>query len=183
MLLIESTSSSLNSDPSWPKYTCTLRIVAASVCFAMLPNAFSATIYGGTFDYKRYRPSNLYFAGRSENEIAKFCKSLPHASQEDMDQCAHREFEQVNKEMKEKVLSISSKIKNNDLSLSSQNLPRALPYFHRSQKAWIQYRDNECYSYTYQIGEASIRYQDFWGCMTRITKRHIDELSKSDADD
>ncbi|WP_414696905.1 lysozyme inhibitor LprI family protein [Paraburkholderia sp.] len=55
--------------------------------------------------------------------------------------------------------------------------PRALPYFKRGQENWKRYRDDECYANVYEVGQAWLRFVEFWERMTRITKNRLDELT------
>ncbi|WP_429556971.1 lysozyme inhibitor LprI family protein [Paraburkholderia youngii] len=48
----------------------------------------------------------------------------------------------------------------------------------RGQESWKLYRDNECYAEVYEVGQASLRFVEFWDCMTRITRNRLDELTK-----
>jgi uncharacterized protein YecT (DUF1311 family) len=42
----------------------------------------------------------------------------------------------------------------------------------------MQYRDSECYTETYMMGEAAERYIFFWECMTSITKNRVKEVQE-----
>ncbi|MFP4894191.1 lysozyme inhibitor LprI family protein [Paraburkholderia sp. EG304] len=65
-----------------------------------------------------------------------------------------------------------------DQELRANGEPEALPYFRRGQESWNLYRDNECYAEVYEAGQASLRFVEFWDCMTRITTHRLDELTK-----
>ncbi len=139
------------------------------------------SIYSERFDYKLYRSSAAYFLGKSTAWIDELCKAQHNASQEDMDQCAHREFEDADDKLNKELRLFSEKAARNDKSLKADNYPLAWPYFKNSQDAWVQYRDNYCYGETYGLGQASMRYIVFWGCMERITKSRLQELKAPDA--
>lgn len=100
-----------------------------------------------------------------------------------MDECAHRDFEKSSTLLNRKIGAIKREISKNDKKLETNGWPVSLPYFLKSQQGWVQYRDNSCYSEIYGIGEASLRYTEFWNCMTRITKNRLQELSNPNPDD
>nr|WP_240702524.1 lysozyme inhibitor LprI family protein [Trinickia terrae] len=63
--------------------------------------------------------------------------------------------------------------------LNLQHQPAwASPYSEKAQNAWATYRDNECYSETYSMGEAAERYIFFWECMANITQSRVKELDE-----
>lgn len=145
--------------------------------------ASAKTIYSGEFDYTKFEPSSIYFTGRTPAEISRLCKTGEHAGTMDISECAHRDYESANRDLQNKLKALRPEIEQNDKSLKADGEPLALPYFVKSQEAWAQYRESDCYYETYMLGEASMRYITFWDCMTRITKSRLDELTGSGADD
>ncbi|QYD69149.1 DUF1311 domain-containing protein [Paraburkholderia edwinii] len=140
--------------------------------------ASAKTIYSGEFDYHSFKPAEAYFAGRSASEVARMCETGEHASNEDLAQCSHLKFEQVRHELSRNLQAARSEIERNDKSLKAEGEPLALPYFVKSQNDWMQYRDSECYTETYMMGEAAERYIFFWECMTSITKNRVREVQE-----
>lgn len=166
------------------KYRCvfaaTLAIFTIGISSASVATA--DTIYSGSFDYKRATPSSTYFAGKSDAQITSFCKDQRHTSQADIDACAHRGFEQEALILSTKVSNLYAGYRAGDEELKKNGWPIAAPYFEKAQTDWTIYRDNSCYAETYGLGEASLRYTEFWDCMTRITKTRVNELSAKDAE-
>jgi uncharacterized protein YecT (DUF1311 family) len=152
------------------------KILLLLIAIFIVNPVYSKSIYSGDFDYRNYQPSATYFSGKSSGSIAIFCKKLPHASQEDMDQCGHRDFEIANGELNDEFKEFINKSGVNDRDLKINNEPTSTPYFRKSQDAWIMYRDNYCYGEAYELGQASMRYTVFWSCMTRMTKNRLSEL-------
>jgi uncharacterized protein YecT (DUF1311 family) len=149
------------------------------IALAFLPVVVSAkTVYSGEFDYHYFKSPEQYFSGRTPAEISRMCDSGERASNDDLAQCSHLKFDRAAKEMNKKVQVARSKFKKGDGLLKSEGEPAAVPYFDRAQDAWIKYRDNECYSETYMMGEAAERYIFFWECMANITEGRIKELSE-----
>ncbi len=97
-----------------------------------------------------------------------------------MEECGHRDFERATRKLNKIIASITAGIKKNDIELARDNQPEALPYFLKAETAWRQYRDNTCYSGAYEIGEASLKYIDFWHCMATMTQDHAKELTRKD---
>ncbi|MCC8404932.1 DUF1311 domain-containing protein [Paraburkholderia sp. MMS20-SJTN17] len=56
--------------------------------------------------------------------------------------------------------------------------PVASPYFEKAQSGLTSYRDNECYSEVYAMGEAAEREIFFWECMANITDSRVKELEE-----
>jgi uncharacterized protein YecT (DUF1311 family) len=159
-----------------------MHIIKSALCLApcVLSVAVSAkTIYSGEFDYRKFEPSSVYFTGRTPAEISELCRTGEDAGTMDMSECAHRDYENANRDLQNKLKVLRSEVDENDKSLKASGEPLALPYFVKSQAAWAQYRESDCYSETYMLGEASMRYIKFWDCMTRITKSRLDELTKA----
>ncbi|CAG9265120.1 hypothetical protein PUN4_50005 [Paraburkholderia unamae] len=70
------------------------------------------------------------------------------------------------------------KLLRGDKSLMADGDPSASPYFGKAQSAWVEYRDNECYSETYAMGGAAERYIFFWECMANITESRTKEIGE-----
>ncbi|WP_322045673.1 lysozyme inhibitor LprI family protein [Paraburkholderia sp. J67] len=138
------------------------------------------TRWSGTFDYQKFQPSAEYFQGRTAAQVDHLCKTGEHAGTEDMEECGHRDFERATRKLNKIIASITAGIKKNDIELARDNQPEALPYFLKAETAWRQYRDNTCYSGAYEIGEASLKYIDFWHCMATMTQDHAKELTRKD---
>lgn len=141
--------------------------------------AFGKTIYSVPFDYTKATPSSVYFSGKSRVEIDHLCKTGEHASTADIAACSQRDFESAVAQLNSTIKSTEAGLKTNDVDLKIADNPVALPYFTKAQRAWQEYRDNQCYSETYSLGEASMRYMTFWDCMTRITKERISDLKST----
>ena len=101
----------------------------------------------------------------------------------DISECAHRDYESANINLENRLKTLRSEIEDDDKSLQAETEPLALPYFLKSQDAWAQYRESYCYYETYALGEASIRYINFWNCMSRITRSRLEELTKPNTDE
>lgn len=141
-------------------------------------------VYSGAFDYNKAHSSRLFFATKSDAEITQHCKQNDFPTVE-IWQCSHFAFEQIDAELQKKIRYLSAQLRKNDSELRSDgdDSPAALPYFERANRSWAEFRADECYSDTYSLGHASMRYMVFWDCMTRITKNRLDELNRSDADE
>jgi len=142
----------------------------------------SSSIYGSAFDYKKAEPSSVYFPGKTRAQIASYCKS-ERLNTMDLSACAHFQYENTISDLNARVLSIEKTLKEGDQENAAYQGPAALPFFKRAQMNWKLYRDNDCYSDVYSVGQASLRFVDFWDCMTRITKNRIDELTKPNTDE
>ncbi|MBN3812486.1 lysozyme inhibitor LprI family protein [Paraburkholderia sp. Ac-20347] len=154
-----------------------VRNIASTIFLIMVSySAYASTIYSVPFDYKRATPTNVYFSGRTESEINRFCKTQYHASQADVDACAHRDFEKASAELQKRASEVGNAYTSGDVELKENGQPTAGPYFFKSMASWADFRDAACYAETYALGEASSRYVEFWGCMTRITKSLTNEL-------
>ncbi|WP_233801389.1 lysozyme inhibitor LprI family protein [Paraburkholderia sp. HP33-1] len=162
---------------------CMMRVISS---FFMLiffaPVVFADSIYSGEFDYSKAHSYKAYFLNKTDSEIAIYCKR-DSMSTEDLWQCSHFYFEKSDESLTRLVSEISRKLQNNDMDLKANGEPPALPYFEAAQQHWKAFRDNECYSDTYSLGQASMRYMVFWDCMTRITKDRFNELTRPDADE
>ncbi|MGF6595898.1 uncharacterized protein YecT (DUF1311 family) [Paraburkholderia sp. GAS448] len=157
-----------------------------SILFALLfvANAVyaSSSIYGSAFDYKKAEPSNVYFSGKTRAQIASYCKN-ERLNTMDLSACAHFQYENTISDLNARVLLIEKTLKEDDKENGAYGEPAALPFFKRAQMNWELYRDNDCYSDVYSVGQASLRFVDFWDCMTRITKNRLDELTKPNNDE
>jgi uncharacterized protein YecT (DUF1311 family) len=154
-----------------------IKIIILLLCFALSGGALSGTRYSGEFDYRNFKPSTKFFSGRTASEIAHLCATSEHASTEDLEQCSHMKFERADKKLREELATIASQLKKADLEAKSEDEPQALPYFSRSQTAWVNYRDNYCYGYVYALGPASTRYINFWECMAATTGSRVEQLA------
>ncbi|MCC8404935.1 DUF1311 domain-containing protein [Paraburkholderia sp. MMS20-SJTN17] len=143
---------------------------------------FADSIYSGEFDYSKARSYKEFFLNKSDSEITIYCKRNSMGTEE-LWQCSHFYFEKSDEKLTKLVSEISMKLQNNDIALKANGEPAALPYFEAAQQHWKAFRDDECYSDTYSLGQASMRYMVFWDCMTRITKDRLNELARPDADE
>jgi uncharacterized protein YecT (DUF1311 family) len=153
-------------------FGASLYIVGASI-------ANSASIYGTTFDYRKAEPAISQFPGKTSQQIAEHCKSENLGTME-LTTCAQFKFELAKTTLAKTVEATEKEIEKSDVELRKNHNPIALPYFKQAQSHWQSYRDNQCYANVYEIGQASIRFIDFWTCMEGITKTRIDELTKPD---
>jgi uncharacterized protein YecT (DUF1311 family) len=140
--------------------------------------AVASTVYSGEFDYHDFKSPEASFAGRSAAEMARLCDSGEQASNDELAQCSHLKFNRANSQLDKKLKAVTSKIEGVDKPLKSNGEPVAFPFFKKAQSAWATYRDNECYSETYSMGEATERYIVFWQCMTKITQSRVKELDE-----
>lgn len=153
--------------------TSALCLLAVTVC------ASGKTRYSGPFDYHDFKPSAAYFHGRSPAEVAHLCPTAEHASTEDLEECELREFERATATLKRKITELTAKIRKNDeTDAKPEDEPVALPSFLEAQAAWVQYRDNYCYSAAYYMGEGSEKYIRFFICMSSMTKARTKELGQ-----
>ncbi|MGF6574067.1 uncharacterized protein YecT (DUF1311 family) [Paraburkholderia sp. GAS333] len=153
--------------------------VGAALYMVGAPIANSASIYGTAFDYRKAEPAIIQFPGKTSQQIAEHCKSESLGTME-LTTCAQFKFETARATLAKTVEATEKEIDQSDVELRKDHNPIALPYFKQAQSHWQNYRDNQCYANTYEIGEASIRFIDFWTCMEIITKARIDELTKPD---
>lgn len=146
---------------------------------ALLPIISSAkTVYSGEFDYRDFKSPEASFSGRTQAGVAHMCNTGEHASNDDLAQCSHLKFNNASSQLEKRLKTIRSKSEKNDKSLKADGEPLSSPYFEKAQVAWTTYRDNECYSETYSMGEAAERYIFFWECMANITKSRVKELDE-----
>jgi uncharacterized protein YecT (DUF1311 family) len=157
-------------------YVC---VFGASLYLIGAAIANSASIYGTTFDYSKAEPAISQFPGMTSQQIDEHCKSRSLGTME-LTTCAQFKFELARTTLAKTVESAEKEIEQNDVELRNDHNPIALPYFKQAQSHWQSYRDNQCYANVYEIGQASIRFIDFWTCMETITKARIDELTKPD---
>jgi len=152
---------------------CTTFLVA----FALVPAlGLAKTVYSDEFDYRYLKSTDQYFLGKTAAYISRICDAGEHASNDDLAQCSHLKFNRTNAELKKKLNAVKSEIERNDKALKADGEPLASPYFQKAQTAWVGYRDNECYSETYMMGEAAERYIFFWECMANISQSRAKEL-------
>ncbi|CAM2163695.1 DUF1311 domain-containing protein [Paraburkholderia sacchari] len=155
-----------------------IAMMTAVIFLAAAPSN-GETIYSVPFDYKKASPSSIYFQRKSKAEIDHLCKTGEHAGTADVAACSQRDFEQSSHSLDVLLRSEEADYKKNDADLLANHYPVALPHFQRAERAWSDYRDNQCYAETYSLGQASMRYMTFWDCMTRITKERIADLKTS----
>ena len=149
------------------------------IAFALVPVFASAkTVYSGEFDYHYFKSPEQYFSGRTAAQISRMCDTGEHANNDDLAQCSHLKFNRTSGELEKRLSAVKSKIERNDKSLKTEGEPLASPYFGKAQTAWVTYRDNECYSEAYMMGEAAERYIFFWECMANITQNRVKELDE-----
>ncbi len=106
------------------------------------------------------------------------CDTGEHASNEDLAQCSHLKFNKASSQLETRLSAMRSRSEKGDESLKAEGEPASSPYFERAQRAWSTYRDNECYSETYSMGEAAERYIFFWECMADVTQSRVKELDE-----
>ncbi|MEM5295138.1 lysozyme inhibitor LprI family protein [Burkholderia sp. JPY481] len=116
----------------------------------------------------------------SNDEIDRLCRTGEHTSTADIAVCSQRNFEQIYAKLNSTIKTSEAELSKGDVDLKADNNPVALPYFENGQRAWVEYRDNQCYAETYSLGEASMRYVTFWDCMARITKERISDLQSTE---
>jgi uncharacterized protein YecT (DUF1311 family) len=138
----------------------------------------SSSIYGSAFDYKKAKPTSVYFSGKSHEEVESYCKREGLGTM-DLSACAQFKYECVIKVLDKRVAEIESVMKFYDRKHHTNDEPEALPFFKKAQENWVLYRDNQCYADTYEPGQASLHFVYFWDCMTRITENRLKELSPS----
>ena len=149
----------------------------AILLFAVSWSAYSSSsIYGTAFDYMKATPTSKYFAGKTQQQIQRFCKHDAVATM-DVSACAQHSFERVARTLEKKVSAIERIMADGDRKLHANGEPEALPYFRRGQENWKLYRDNECYAEVYEVGQASLRFVEFWDCMNRISSNRLAELT------
>ncbi|MGF6371232.1 lysozyme inhibitor LprI family protein [Paraburkholderia sp. 32] len=163
-----------------PTRMLAVRLIMVSMFNFLDSTALSKTIYSVQFDYKKAAPSSVYFSGKLREEIDRLCKTGEHAATADIAACSHRNFEQIYAELNSTIKSLETELRKGDVDLKVDNNPVALPYFEKGQRAWVEYRDNQCYAESYSLGEASVRYMTFWDCMARITKGRISDLKSTE---
>lgn len=150
--------------------------------FAVSEVHASSSIYGAAFDYKRAEPSSVNFSGENRIQIASYCKN-ERLSTMDLSACVHFQYENAISDLNARVLLIEKATREDDRENGAYGGPAALPFFKKTQMHRELYRDNECYSDVYSVGQVSLRFVDFWDCMTRITKNRLDELTKHNDDE
>jgi uncharacterized protein YecT (DUF1311 family) len=155
-----------------------IRPTKSLVLFALVPAlVFAKSIYSGKFDYHEFKTPEQSFAGRTAAEIAHTCDTGDHATNDDLAQCSHMKFNHASVELGKELRAVRKRIARNDEALQAQGEPLALPFFNQAHDSWVKYRDNECYSETYMMGEAAERYIFFWECMATITQHRVKELA------
>ncbi|MBC8741356.1 DUF1311 domain-containing protein [Paraburkholderia sp. UCT31] len=156
--------------------------IFALLCLTAQLTYASTSIYGSAFDYKKAQPTSIYFTGKSPAEIASYCKK-EYLGTTDISACAQFDYEMEAKTLNKKIAEIEKVTKDYDREHRANGEPEALPFFEKAQASWQRYRDNNCYSEVYQVGQASLHFVYFWDCMTRMTKNRLDELTRPDAEE
>jgi uncharacterized protein YecT (DUF1311 family) len=147
--------------------------------FAILPVFASAkTIYSGEFDHHYLKSPEADFSERPAAEVARMCDSGEHASNDDLAQCSHLRFNKASSRLEKSLKAVRLMNAKGDKSLKASGNPLASPYFEKAQSAWASYRDNECYSEIYTMGEAAEREIFFGECMANITDSRVKELDE-----
>lgn len=161
-----------------------MRATSILVVLLLIANAAyaSSSIYGAEFDYKKAKPTSTYFSGKTRQQVASYCKNEMLGTM-DLSACAQFRYEAAIETLNNKFAQIENVTKDSDRGHRANDEPEALPFFKKAQSNWQLYRDNECYAEVYQVGQASLRFIDFWDCMTRITKQRLDELTNPSQDD
>jgi uncharacterized protein YecT (DUF1311 family) len=151
---------------------------SAVIVLAVAPAfAFSKTIYSGEFDYREFRSPEQYFSGKTPTEITRMCNTGEHTSNDDLAQCSHLKFNRASRDLNRKLILMRKAIAADDVHLKDQGEPLAMPFFNQTQESWTKYRDSECYTETYMMGEAAERYIFFWECMATITQTRVKEIT------
>ncbi|POR54631.1 uncharacterized protein DUF1311 [Paraburkholderia eburnea] len=101
----------------------------------------------------------------------------------DLSACAQFHYEESVAALNAEIAKIEVVTRDSDRERKANAEPEALPYLRSAQRSWVIYRDNECYSETYQAGLASLHFIYFWDCMNRITKARLKELTTPDGEE
>lgn len=139
--------------------------------------SFSATVYSGTFDYKKLQDPIAYFKKKGIEEIADFCK-IRATSSLDISMCAHHEYKTIEITLAMKLKNARATTSKNDALLKKISEPTTLVFFNKAQSNWEQFRDNSCYFSSYSAGPRSLKFSDFFECMSRATLIRIEDLDK-----
>jgi uncharacterized protein YecT (DUF1311 family) len=151
---------------------------SAVIILAVVPVfVFAKTIYSGEFDYREFRSPEQSFSGKTPAEITRMCNTGEHASNDDLAQCSHLKFNRASRDLNRKLILMRKAIAADDVRLKDQGEPLAMPFFNQTQESWSKYRDSECYTETYMMGEAAERYIFFWECMATITQARVKEIT------
>jgi uncharacterized protein YecT (DUF1311 family) len=158
-------------------------ISMCALLFLVTQTAYSSiSIYGSAFDYKKAVPTSSIFSGKSHEEIRSLCKKEPLGTME-LSACAQFQYEESMVDLNKRVSEIVKTMKDGDRKHRANRELEALPFFKKAQANWKLYRDNNCYASVYEVGQASLRFVDFWDCMTRMTRNRLDELTRPNASD
>lgn len=101
----------------------------------------------------------------------------------DLSVCAQFRYEESIAILDRELAKIKIVTRDSDRERKVNVEPEALPFLESAQRSWVMYRDNECYSETYQAGQASLYFVYFWDCMNRITKARLKELTSPDGEE
>lgn len=142
----------------------------------------STSIYGAEFDYRKARPAVDSFPGESRSRVDSYCKKKV-LSTIDLSVCAQFRYEESIAILDRELAKIKIATRDSDRERKVNVEPEALPFLESAQRSWVMYRDNECYSETYQAGQASLHFVYFWDCMNRITKARLKELTSPDGEE
>jgi uncharacterized protein YecT (DUF1311 family) len=142
----------------------------------------SSSIYGSAFDYKKAKPASVYFSGKNHEEIASYCQNEMLGTM-DLSACAQFRYESSIEALNNRLIEVYKVLAQDDKDNGVYGEPAALPFFKKAQANWKLYRDNNCYSSVYSVGQASLRFVYFWDCMTRMTENRLNELTRPDPDD
>jgi uncharacterized protein YecT (DUF1311 family) len=142
----------------------------------------SSSIYGSSFDYRKARPARAYFSGKNREQVTSYCKNKMLGTM-DLAACSQFRYEVTVEVLDKRILEVEKILQADDKDNRSYDQPSSLPFFKKSQSSWEIYRDNNCYTDVYSVGQASLHFVDFWDCMTRITENRLKELSKGNGDE
>jgi uncharacterized protein YecT (DUF1311 family) len=119
------------------------------------------------------------FPGKLRSQVASYCRRNVSSTM-DLSACAQFRYEESAAVLNKEIVKIEAVTRDTDVERKANAEPEALPHLKEAQKSWTMYRDNECYSETYQAGQASLHFVYFWDCMSRITNLRLKELTTSD---
>ncbi|CAB3752524.1 lysozyme inhibitor LprI family protein [Paraburkholderia humisilvae] len=141
--------------------------------------AVAQSRYSGDFDFQDFQSSKMYFSNFTAAQVEHLCMTGEHASNEDLEQCEHRKFERADLKLNTQLRAMKSLVDNSDKFVKEYGeKPLSAPYFLKAQRSWIEYRNNECYTETYMMGQAVERYIRFWNCMATMTNNRINEIKQ-----
>lgn len=142
----------------------------------------SSSIYGSSFDYRKAGPARTYFSGKNREQVAAYCKKEMLGTM-DLAACSQFRYEVTVEALNKQILEVEKLLRADDEYNRSYDQPSSLPFFKKSQSSWEIYRDNNCYTDVYSVGQASLHFVYFWDCMDRITENRLKELSSGKGDE